>query len=424
MNNKLNKRLSKLIPVLSFSFILTSFAIAQENELVIEDLKVPVSPAFTILGVTPASIEKPQTPKALGVSLLNAFNNVNIIPGNYSFEAAPYWLFDHPDLTFKDYYNSSPGQTLLNNLALSLATAPLDSPKSGTALAIGIRTLLFSGKANDALNSKLNLYLHQVYGEPFRVDMLNDLSSENLKTVTDLENEINNSVSAAKENPVELKNLGNSKTEYLTNLQNTLEEIINSSKFRNKNDTLSNEEMNELIEKVISESDIASDKNIKSALTEARSEDKKRKGFSLEFAGALSADFVNDSTSNGKISGIGGWINPLFSTDFMDFVGTMRFLSYLQDGITENKYDAGVRFIVSTDVFGISAEALVRASSELTPTYRYALNIDYRMTKNIYITGTFGKNFDGSPVNGNGDLITLLGINFGMGNEPVIKLPH
>lgn len=424
MNNKLNKHLSKLIPVLSFSFILTSFAIAQENELVIEDLKVPVSPAFTILGVTPASIEKPQTPKALGVSLLNAFNNVNIIPGNYSFEAAPYWLFDHPDLTFKDYYNSSPGQTLLNNLALSLATAPLDSPKSGTALAIGIRTLLFSGKANDALNSKLNLYLHQVYGEPFRVDMLNDLSSENLKTVTDLENEINNSVSAAKENPVELKNLGNSKTEYLTNLQNTLEEIINSSKFRNKNDTLSNEEMNELIEKVISESDIASDKNIKSALTEARSEDKKRKGFSLEFAGALSADFVNDSTSNGKISGIGGWINPLFSTDFMDFVGTMRFLSYLQDGITENKYDAGVRFIVSTDVFGISAEALVRASSELTPTYRYALNIDYRMTKNIYITGTFGKNFDGSPVNGNGDLITLLGINFGMGNEPVIKLPH
>ncbi|MBL8006598.1 MAG: hypothetical protein JNJ56_03645 [Ignavibacteria bacterium] len=424
MNNKLNKHLSKLIPVLSFSFILTSFAIAQENELVIEDLKVPVSPAFTILGVTPASIEKPQTPKALGVSLLNAFNNVNIIPGNYSFEAAPYWLFDHPDLTFKDYYNSSPGQTLLNNLALSLATAPLDSPKSGTALAIGIRTLLFSGKANDALNSKLNLYLHQVYGEPFRVDMLNDLSSENLKTVTDLENEINNSVSAAKENPVELKNLGNSKTEYLTNLQNTLEEIINSSKFRNKNDTLSNEEMNELIEKVISESDIASDKNIKSALTEARSEDKKRKGFSLEFAGALSADFVNDSTSNGKISGIGGWINPLFSTDFMDFVGTMRFLSYLQDGITENKYDAGVRFIVSTDVFGISAEALVRASSELTPTYRYALNIDYRMTKNVYITGTFGKNFDGSPVNGNGDLITLLGINFGMGNEPVIKLPH
>lgn len=424
MNNKLIKRLNKFIPFLAILFVLNSFAVAQENELVIEDLKVPVTPAFTILGVTPVSIEKPQTPKALGVSLLNAFNNVNIIPGNYSFEAAPYWLFNHPDLTFKDYYNSSPGQTMLNNLALSLATAPLDSPRSGTALAFGIRTLLFSGKANDALNSKLNLYLNQVYGEPFRVDMLNDLNSENLKTINDLENEINNSVLSAKENPVELKNLGNNKAEYLTNLQNSLEEIINSSKLRNKNDTLSSEEMDVFIEKLISESDKASDKKIKNALTEARSEDKKRKGFSLEFAGALSADFVNDSTANGKISGIGGWLNPLFSTDFVDFVGTMRFLSYIQDGITENKYDAGIRFIVSTDVFGFSAEALIRASSELAPTYRYALNIDYRMTKNIYITGTFGKNFDGSPVNGNGDLLTLLGINFGMGNEPVIKLPR
>lgn len=424
MNNKLIKRLNKFIPFLAILFVLNSFAVAQENELVIEDLKVPVTPAFTILGVTPVSIEKPQTPKALGVSLLNAFNNVNIIPGNYSFEAAPYWLFNHPDLTFKDYYNSSPGQTMLNNLALSLATAPLDSPRSGTALAFGIRTLLFSGKANDALNSKLNLYLNQVYGEPFRVDMLNDLNSENLKTINDLENEINNSVLSAKANPVELKNLGNNKAEYLTNLQNSLEEIINISKLRNKNDTLSSEEMDVFIEKLISESDKASDKKIKNALTEARSEDKKRKGFSLEFAGALSADFVNDSTANGKISGIGGWLNPLFSTDFVDFVGTMRFLSYIQDGITENKYDAGIRFIVSTDVFGFSAEALIRASSELAPTYRYALNIDYRMTKNIYITGTFGKNFDGSPVNGNGDLLTLLGINFGMGNEPVIKLPR
>src|SRR5262245_15952814 len=69
----------------------------------IEDLRAPASPAFVLLDVTPAAVERPQNPKALVLNVLSSAANAEGFPQDYALQVAPYWLMSHPDLQFSDY---------------------------------------------------------------------------------------------------------------------------------------------------------------------------------------------------------------------------------------------------------------------------------------------------------------------------------
>ena len=69
----------------------------------IDKLKTPQSPAFVILGLSPANIVHPTTPASVATSLMSSLNSAPggqpLLPKQFGLEAAPFWLAGHPTLT-------------------------------------------------------------------------------------------------------------------------------------------------------------------------------------------------------------------------------------------------------------------------------------------------------------------------------------
>jgi hypothetical protein len=122
-------------------------------QLAIDDLAAPTSPAFVLLDVSPAAVERPETPKQFTLNLLGKLTSSDGLPRNYALEVAPYWLVSHPTLTFAEYQNPTVPQSLAQTFALSVATVPIpgaaagDDP-TGTKLGLGFRVSLLNGRAN------------------------------------------------------------------------------------------------------------------------------------------------------------------------------------------------------------------------------------------------------------------------------------
>jgi hypothetical protein len=122
----------------------------------IDDLAAPSSPAFVLLDVAPASVERPDTPKQLTLNLLNSIASASGFPDNYALEVAPYWLASHPTLTFDAYQNPGVWQSMAQTFAVSIATSPIPGAPSGaeplgTNLGLGLRVSVYNGRASPAV---------------------------------------------------------------------------------------------------------------------------------------------------------------------------------------------------------------------------------------------------------------------------------
>jgi hypothetical protein len=129
-------------------------AVAAEdtNSVDLDELRVPASPAFTILGVSPTAVERPTSSRAFAFSALSATERAGgSIPSNLAMEFTPYWWYDRPDLTLERFYNASFAQRVAQSFAVSIGSSELatyrnDDSLDGTALAVGARVNLFGGK--------------------------------------------------------------------------------------------------------------------------------------------------------------------------------------------------------------------------------------------------------------------------------------
>jgi hypothetical protein len=146
-----------LLPILSFAgSLLPASAAAQTPKVTIDDLRTPASPGFAVLGVEPAVISKPTSPRGVALSLLSSDkNNDSLIPKNYALEVAPYWLNSHPRLTYEKYDKAGVADTLVQTLSVSFATAT--TPAAGkenetTGLGFGVRTLAWKGRHNSKID--------------------------------------------------------------------------------------------------------------------------------------------------------------------------------------------------------------------------------------------------------------------------------
>ena len=104
-------------------FLLLQFAnitIAQtSNQLEFKNLETPSTPGLILFDETDAAIEKPTTPEGLGFSLLGLGRQGGAI------EFAPYWLFNHPNLSVDKYIsNITP---VLSHFSVSLASLKTDT---------------------------------------------------------------------------------------------------------------------------------------------------------------------------------------------------------------------------------------------------------------------------------------------------------
>jgi hypothetical protein len=103
-----------------------------QGSVEVDDLRAPTSPAFALLDVTPASVNRPENPKAFTLNVINALAQSNGLPQNYALEVAPYWLASHPDLTFKrleglrhDLHRALPSDTAEQSGRLPRQLAPI-----------------------------------------------------------------------------------------------------------------------------------------------------------------------------------------------------------------------------------------------------------------------------------------------------------
>jgi hypothetical protein len=113
------------------------------QEINLNNLLVPTSPGLVILDKAPASVEKPTSPKTLGISVLRLIKQ-----NEGALDFTPYWFFNHASYTFdKHIDNKFP---ILQTLNLSVAASQGDTSSYFSA---GVRTHLFrkysTGKRNE-----------------------------------------------------------------------------------------------------------------------------------------------------------------------------------------------------------------------------------------------------------------------------------
>lgn len=132
---------------------------AQKNitDIKLADLNVPVSPGFVLADQAPASIERPATPKAFAVSVLNLLQGA-------SFEVTPFWLSKNENLSYEDWIQQK--FVPLETFNFSVATFKSDS---GSALTGGFKTQVFrsfSAAQISALKMKADAIREALFSGP------------------------------------------------------------------------------------------------------------------------------------------------------------------------------------------------------------------------------------------------------------------
>ena len=98
------------------------------QDISISQLSMPSSPGWVLADKAPASIEKPTTPRAFGVSLLNLLQGSAV-------EVTPFWFASKPDLEYSDWIRKK--SLFIETFNISAATFKTDT---NSLLSVGVRT--------------------------------------------------------------------------------------------------------------------------------------------------------------------------------------------------------------------------------------------------------------------------------------------
>ncbi|WP_419166155.1 hypothetical protein [Candidatus Palauibacter sp.] len=371
---------------------------ASTREMTIQDVRAPQSPAFVLLGASPTSVERPMTPKAFAISLASARGgDTDLIPNNYALEVAPYWLREHPQLTFDDYYDAGFLQRIAQTLSISLASQRLtDAGKiadselegggtvttmSGSRVSLGARTMLVSGRAHPSLKQKR--------------DSLNVLQGKLL-------------------------------------------------------DLIEQEEDEKITKEQYDERSASVRQAMQSTALEVQELDHNRVGWQIELAGASLWSFPGDTFEGGRVSKWGAWLTASYrcacrETPFESGAELIAVFRYIDDRplpptgsarataiLTpeEDALDVGVRGVWHLDdKMSLSFETVrrsVRDSDGVMEMIEAADSsnrtvgiIEYQITEGSYLYASFGKDFAkaGRPAG----VTSVFGINIGLGDKPVVR---
>jgi hypothetical protein len=352
---------------------------ARAQSVAIDDLAAPQSPAFILLGVSPANVERPETPKALTLNLIDKVTTANGLPRNYALSVAPYWLASHPNLTFEQYQNPDVKQSILQTFLLSVGTVPLPGATSsadpiGTKIGLGVRTAIFNGRANP----RLALAIAEL--EPVD-DIILDLAEK----VAELKKVI-------AKNPKD--------AEATKNLAAAEQELATARK------------------------------EAASVTLNLQALDAERVGFFLTVAGGQVWSVLDDDTSRARAEKRGFWVTPSYRwrgcaamAECESSFEAIAVVRTLKEPELDAVVDYGARAVWKANKqFTVSIEALRRNQSEDSvedDSNRTVGLLEYRIRQDLILFGSFGKDF--KDITGTKPLVSLLGLNLGFGKASVIK---
>lgn len=337
-------------------------------------LRTPASPAFTLLGVAPTAVERPNTPAAIAVSLLSNTNGLTQLPTDYALEISPYWLFGHPMLTWQRDTTRTVGESVARTATFSIGTARTDSStSSATSLALGFRTSLFSG----AMSSRSKRYLDTVQQQ-----LTQNASAFYAATEAARKQADDRFIAQLKANE------GNSAAQEVARQEH--EAAITKI----NQQAIAQFEQGELQDFAL-----------------------EREGFLLELALGSTWHFANAIADSGRFARFGAWLTPAYQWQNWSVVGVGRVLADKMGDSTYVTIDAGARLIYTASQFGISLEAVGQTFTwDNAPEneWRLAAVADVEIRDNTWITMTFGRDFHGNQT---GSFLAKLGLAFHMGSQ-------
>ncbi len=105
----------KIIATIVAAFLVSIVVSAQNpvDNISLNDLYIPDVPGFVLSDKAPSAVDKPVTPRAFGISLLNLWQGGAI-------DVTPYWLTSKPSYTFDQWIDKK--FTVAETFNLSAAT--------------------------------------------------------------------------------------------------------------------------------------------------------------------------------------------------------------------------------------------------------------------------------------------------------------
>ena len=402
--------------------ILPRFAAGQDDErggdasIRLDDFRLSGPPASALLGISAASVTRPNTPRALIASLVSATGSSGLVPNGYSLETAPFWLSSHPRLQLRDYYNASLADRLRYFTAFSVATsrpsARSDSVRPDARVSIAMRTLLLNGKPSAALRltSDSMRAIQLSYIERYREwemarSRAGRLSSQRQRLASQEE------LLATLVTRVTLgqDHLRDSALRTLAR-RDSLRTVVAAS------ETASNEAAT--LEKRLDDFD---DRLAKLA-EDFQEQDAEPDGLVLEVAAGTRALFEEGEWSRARNDGLGVWITPMYrmSEQHFEIIGVARYMARAVDFDDHDVFDLGARAGFDIGNANVSAEWVrrnVRQSSGDNSS-RWAALFDYPLPAKLHLVASFGSDF--RRADGKRPVIATLGINLGLGAVMIV----
>jgi len=370
-------------------------ASAQEEPASIPEfvtLRTPTSPAFVLLGITPTTVERPTTPRAVATSFLSHFTEGGgaILPRQFALEVGPYWLWSHPRLTIEDYMGAGGslgnklGTSLQRTLSIAVAAAdssfqspgPVSRDTSIFRLAASVRASPFRGRVADTnCVARLEDYILQA-----RSLYVAQHLEDSLKVHPELEND----------------------SEALEALSKALLAAAKESQDGKG---------------YVDEKGRPVQDDCVAALSA-------RTGFILDMAGGVVTRFPAQAFKAGELSGWAIWVTPSYVPNArLSLVGVLR--AGKQSGVrrlSQSYTDLGGRGIFAWDRFALSSEIVWRHTSQDDvgdDLYRVNLGFDVKLSGNVWINTAFGRDFNADDA---GSLIALANFQYSLG-KPAIQPP-
>lgn len=145
-----------------------------------------------------------------------------------------------------------------------------------------------------------------------------------------------------------------------------------------------------------------------------------RWGLTLEVAGGVTFDFPRDDFGAREVQRFGVWATPSYRArdSPLEALVVARYLRD-SDGAGRDVFDAGGRLVWQWQQLAFSGELVERWSGgSRANSERLSGTVEFQVTGDLYATYTFGRDFAGDDAPGR--LISVLGVNFGIGKEPTL----
>lgn len=361
--------------------VVTALAASVSAQADLDLQQAPASPAYVLLGVEPASVERPGDPTDLAFSLLTATESLSVLPRNYALSVAPYWLLGAGErVTFDQWrQEGSLWTNLAQTLDISLAAASQEGDDDDlTSLGAGLRFSLRRGAipATEAARRLAELEAAQrVAAEDLGARLVALESADSLLTALEAVLFTPGLAPAA---------------------QAAVEQAI-----AQRRETLA-----------ASLAPLAREEYFARLQELAAQVDLRRLGFKLDVAGGLTGDFPQRQVEDGRLGRAGAWVTGGYDGPRWSSLAVVRWLTTPD----ERSLDAGARVIYAgSSRFAASVEGLGRwysGADATADTWRACLIVDYTVAPNRTLSFTFGRDFAGRTT---GNLLAAVQLLLGFG---------